>query len=267
MTAIDLVQTWPGTGRGLIVESASGPTQAIGEVGRVFQWASITKVAVGLATLCSVEEGLFALDDEVGPGGATVRQLLSHAGGIAPDSPEQIAVPGTRRIYSNAGFNLLGAHLERWTGLPLAVVLSDLVFEPLGMHATSLRGEAASGVTGPTADLTLLARELLGPTLLSRDLADELHAVQFPGIPGVLPGVGRFMDCTWGLGVEVKGPKEPHWTSAGEDALCFGHFGRAGGFLIVDPTRARTVVSLGDEMFGDWALTAWPKFFDLLDHE
>ena len=59
--------------------------------------------------------------------------------------------------------------------------------------------------------------------------------MQFPGLGGVLPGVGRFQPLDWGLGFELRDAKHPHWTGRRNSPATFGHFGGAGTFLWVDP--------------------------------
>ena len=78
-----------------------------GDEAREFRWASITKPVVALATLVAAEEGVVDLDEEAGPPGSTVRHLLSHASGLPFDGTVPIAGVGERRIYSNAGFEVL----------------------------------------------------------------------------------------------------------------------------------------------------------------
>jgi CubicO group peptidase (beta-lactamase class C family) len=86
--------------------------------------------------------------------------------------------------------------------------------------------------------------------------------VAFPGLPGVLPGVGRFDPLDWGLGPELRGDKRPHWTGTTNSAATFGHIGGAGTFLWVDPAIDLALVCLTDRDFGAWALEAWPAFSD-----
>ena len=59
----------------------------------------------------------------------------------------------------------------------------------------------------------------------------------FPGLDGVLPDFGRFSPLDWGLGVELKGAKEGHWSGSLTSPRTFGHFGGSGTFLWVDPDR------------------------------
>jgi len=86
--------------------------------------------------------------------------------------------------------------------------------------------------------------------------------VAFPGLRGVLPGVGRMDPCDWGLGFEIRGRKSPHWTGSRNSPATFGHFGRSGTFLWVDPEAGLALVGLTDREFGPWALDAWPALSD-----
>ena len=130
------------------------------------------------------------------------------------------------------------------------------------MARTVLEGRASAGAVGPVSELAALASELLVPTFLGPALAARQRAVQFPGLIGVLPGFGRQVPCDWGLGVEVKGTKRPHWTGTRWPATTTGHFGQAGGFVAVDAVAGVAVATLGDEPFGPWAKAAWPAFTD-----
>ncbi|HLK46103.1 MAG TPA: penicillin-binding protein, partial [Acidimicrobiales bacterium] len=146
-------------------------------------------------------------------------------------------------------------------------LLEDRVFGPLGMTSTRLVGPASSGAVGSTADLCALAAELLVPTLVPIELAARQRAVAFPGLVGVLPGFGRQEPCDWGLGVEVRGTKRPHWTGSTWPPTAVGHFGQAGGFVLGDADAGVAVVTLGDEPFGPWATSTWPAFTDLVRAE
>ena len=72
-----------------------------------------------LAVLVAVEERTLSLDDAAGPPGATVAHLLAHASGLGPDRFEVLARPGRRRIYSNAGFEVLAGHLTERADMAL----------------------------------------------------------------------------------------------------------------------------------------------------
>jgi len=103
---------------------------------------------------------------------------------------------------------------------------------------------------------------LLAPVLVSAATLAQATSVAFPGLAGVLPGLGRYDPCDWGLGFEVKGAKAPHWTGAANGPATFGHFGRTGTFAWVDPVAGLACAALTDLEFGAWALEAWPVLAD-----
>ena len=85
-----------------------------------------------------------------------------------------------------------------------------------------------------------------------------MTAPVFPDLPGVLPGYGKQDPNPWGLGVEVRGQKTPHWTSPDNSPTTWGHFGRTGTFVWFDPSAAIGLVVLTDRDFDGWAVDAWP---------
>lgn len=135
----------------------------------IFRMASNTKAVVATAALILAEAGTLELDDPVSehiPAFAdgemakvTVRQLLANGGGLprgpillpdaGPDSDlareaERFAQeltlesePGTRYGYSNAGYNVLGGVIEAAAGRNLEDVLTERIYEPLGMTDTN----------------------------------------------------------------------------------------------------------------------------------
>ncbi|MCK9900655.1 penicillin-binding protein [Parafrankia colletiae] len=223
-----------------------------------FRLASVSKTMSAYALLVAVEEGALALDDPAGPEGSTVAHLLAHVSGLAFASSRVLARPGTRRIYSNAGFDELGRHLEQVTDIPFATYLAEAVFVPLGMKAAALAGSPAFGVLATLADVTAFAAELLAPTLVSAATFERATSVAFPGLHGILPGFGAQNPNDWGLGFEIRGHKSPHWTAPANSPRTFGHFGRSGTFLWVDPEASVACVALTDRDFGEWAAAAWP---------
>jgi CubicO group peptidase (beta-lactamase class C family) len=242
-----------------------GPEGVIAQHGPTdhrYRWASVTKLATTLAVLSAIDEGLVDLDEAAGPPGSTVRHLLAHASGLPFDGGSVLAKPGTRRIYSNAGFDLLGALLAERSGRPFSVALTDRVLAPLGMAQTELEGRPSEGLEGPLGDAMALAGELLRPTLVRPATKDAARSTQFPGLKGVLPGIGTFDPLDWGLGFELRDGKEPHWTGTANSPRTFGHFGGAGTFIWVDPAIEMALVSLTDRKFGPWALEAWPRLSD-----
>jgi CubicO group peptidase (beta-lactamase class C family) len=232
-----------------------------GDSARTVRWASVTKLLAAYAGLVAAEEGTIDLDAPAGPPGATVRHLLAHASGLPFEGREPIARPGERRIYSNTGIEVFAAHLSEQAGMPFADYLQDGVLAPLGIAGT-LAGSPASAFEGSLDDLVRLAQELLAPRLVASETLDEAISVQFPGLGGVLPGLGRQEPNDWGLGFELRDAKHPHWTGAHNSSRTFGHFGGSGTFLWVDPERRLALACLTDREFGDWALEAWPTLSD-----
>lgn len=262
MAALDLLADWPAPTVAAVVTDASAALASSGPTGRGFPLASVTKPLVALACLVAVEEGTLGLDQPAGPEGSTVRHLLAHASGLAPDRVEPVARPGTRRVYSNAGFEVLGRSLEAASGIPTETYLHEAVARPLGLGTVRLDGSPAHGAVASAEDLAAIGRELLSPTLVSRATLAEATTPQYPDLGGVLPGFGRQDPNPWGLGVEIRGQKTPHWTGRRSSAGTFGHFGRAGTFFWVDPAVGLACAVLTDLDFGPWAVDLWPTFTD-----
>ena len=237
-----------------------------GDAQRPLELASVSKPVAALAVLVAAEEGVVDLDEPAGPPGSTVRHLLSHASGLPFEGATPIAPPGRRRIYSNEGFLALGAHLERHAEMPFAEYVREAVCVPLGLGLDP-RGHPGAGMHACLDDVLALGRELLAPALVAPETHEEMVAVQFPGLDGVLPEFGRFSPLDWGLGVELKGAKEPHWSGSLTSTATFGHFGGSGTFLWVDPTRGLACAALTTRRFGDWAKEAWARVSDAVIRE
>jgi CubicO group peptidase (beta-lactamase class C family) len=256
------VERWPVGFAATGVADAGGVLATTGSTGTAVRIASVTKPIVALTVLVAVEEGTVGLDEAAGPPGSTVRHLLAHTSGLAFDGAGVLAPPGQRRIYSNTGFEVLARHLAGKAAMPFADYLHEAVVEPLGLAATELRGSPAAGVWSTVDDLLAVAREMLRPTLVQAATWLEATTPQFPEVAGVLPGIGRFSPNPWGLGVEIRGTKSPHWTGTANSPRTYGHFGGTGTFLWVDPEARLACVALTDRDFGRWALEAWPAFSD-----
>lgn len=145
-------------------------------VDTMFDLASLTKVVVTTtAVMQLVEQGVVSLNGPVAtylPGFArsgkrlvTVRQLLSHTGGLPAGRPfyrrlggtetivdavertRLVATPGTQVIYSDLGFIALGALVARVTEMPLDHYAEAYIFQPLGMRSTGYRPDPARQLT------------------------------------------------------------------------------------------------------------------------
>ena len=265
MRALRLTAEWPVDTVAAATVGPDGTVRTTGPLHHRFRVASIAKMLVGYTVLIGCEEGTVHLDQPVGQPGCTLRHLLAHAGGYPFEGAAPIAPPGRRRTYSNTGIEMAAQALADAAAMPFEQYMREAVLEPLGMQHTTLRGSPAHGVYSTLSDLLAFVHELRTPRLLSSDGAAAFRTVQFPGLPGVLPGVGTFAECDWGLGTEVRGTKQPHWTGTGNSPATFGHFGGAGTLLWVDPGVHVACVALTDRPFDEWAQAAlqlWPVFSD-----
>lgn len=140
---------------------------------------SLTKPYTAALAMTLVADGDLELDSPVAewlPGvaaGVTLRQLLSHTGGLAANvredasgltrrrwtgrggGVEAVHPPGSAFSYSNAGFAVAGALVEAVTGLGWAEVLESVLLTPLGTVPSYVTGPARHRVpvTGHAASL------------------------------------------------------------------------------------------------------------------
>jgi CubicO group peptidase (beta-lactamase class C family) len=126
----------------------------------VFRIASITKPFTATLAMTLVQDGLLDLDEP--PSGthieATVRQLLSHQGGLAAEwpaplddsalfeltegEPERLSVAaGELFSYCNSGFWFVAAGIARTLGTSFEDAMRSRVIEPLGLAATGFEAD------------------------------------------------------------------------------------------------------------------------------
>jgi CubicO group peptidase (beta-lactamase class C family) len=259
--ALHQIDSWDVPFAAAGVTRADGVVAARGDAGRAVRLASLSKPITALAVLVAAEEGVVDLDEPAGPPGATVRHLLAHTSGLPFEGTSPIARPGRRRIYSNEGFRVVAEHLASRAEMPFVDYVRAAVVEPLGLSLDP-SGHPGAGMHASLDDVLAVGRELLAPRLVADETHEEMVHVQFPGLDGVLPDYGRFSPLDWGLGVELKGDKSPHWSGSLTSARTFGHFGGSGTFLWVDPERGVGCAGLATREFGDWAKEAWPRLSD-----
>jgi len=246
-------------GSGIV--SANSPQH--GDVDTSFRIASIAKLLTAYAVMVAVEEGTVTLDDPAGPPGSTLRHLLAHASGYGFESDAIVLAPlATRRIYSNRGIEEAAAHLGAAAAMPFGEYLREAVLDPLSMSSTELRGSPAYAIWSTVNDLARFVAELFAPQLVAPETCLAMTSVHFYGLPGVLPGVGRFDALDWGLGFERNFAKPGHWAGTRVSPATFGHFGGAGTFLWLDPVAGIGCVCLTDREFGPWAMEVWPALCD-----
>jgi CubicO group peptidase (beta-lactamase class C family) len=262
VSALDVVRSWDVPAVAAGVTDARAALATVGDLHRQFWLASVTKLLTATAALVALEEGTVGLDEPAGPPGSTVRHLLAHASGLPFEGDQPIAAPGVRRIYSNTGFERFADHLAAAADMGFGVYLQGALLDPLTLSDSRLDGSPAKDAWGSVGDLLAFGRQLLAPTLVSVETMAAAATVVFPGLKGMLPGIGPEDPMDWGLGFELRGHKSPHWTGSSNSPATFGHFGGAGTFLWVDPVAGLACACLTDREFGPWALDAWPALSD-----
>lgn len=259
---LSAIDEWPVENAVAAVRDSSGSWVVHGDADKRYALASVTKLLSATGILVAVEEGVFEreLDEPLGPPGATVRHLLSHASGVgfADRTPEK--EPGERRIYSSAGFDIIADAIRDETGMQFSEYLRAAVFEPLGMDSSRLVGSAGHAGESSAADIMAFLDEVLEPTLLHPATVDEALTVQFPGLDGVVPGYGMQKPADWGLGFQIYGHPDSRqglWFGEAMPDDVSGHFGQAGTFAWVHRPTGRAGLVLTDQPFGGWAKPLW----------
>jgi CubicO group peptidase (beta-lactamase class C family) len=268
MSALHQVTDWPVDHVAAAIITNAG-VDHIGDPDHTFRLASLTKPMTAWTIMVAVEEGVLDLDGPLehvaAPEGATMRHLLSHAAGFGFDGDEPVATIEQRRMYSNTGIERAADELEAAAAMPFEQYFDEALLQPLGLESTELRGSPAHGVWSTLADMIAFVSEMRQPALLAESTVADMVRSQFPRLAGIVPGVGRFEPCPWGLGVELRGDKSPHWMGRANSAATFGHFGGSGTMMWVDPLAQVGVVALTDRPFDDWseqAIERWSVFSD-----
>jgi len=260
---LSLIDSWPVNHAAAATVRFDGSIAVHGDAAHLFRLASLAKVVSVWAMLVAVEEGSISLETPVGQPGCTMRHLLSHAGGYAFDGTDPITQPERNRIYSNTGIELAADMVAEAAGMPFGDYLGEAILQPLGMAHTQLHGSPAHGIWSTVNDMVKFINEVMHPTLLAASTVQQATTAQFAELAGVVPGIGSFRPCPWGLGVEIHGAKSPHWMGSANSAATFGHFGGAGTLMWIDPVAGVGVVALTDRPFDEWrteALQLWPEF-------
>jgi uncharacterized protein YbbC (DUF1343 family)/CubicO group peptidase (beta-lactamase class C family) len=265
----------------------------------IFDLASLTKViATAPAVMRLVERGQVRLNDPVvryvpefarnGKGDITVRQLLTHFSGLpddldlrqhwhgyaealqrAYDSP-LVAPPGSRFIYSDVNYIVLGELVARVSGMPLDKYVESNIFAPLGMtttrflpppqwipriapteydeHGTMMRGvvhdptaRRMGGVAGHAGlfstadDLALFAQAMLDRKLLAPLTIEKMTTPQQPANATVLRGLGWDIDSPFS---SVRGELLPVGS--------YGHTGFTGTSIWIDPVTDTYIILLSN---------------------
>jgi uncharacterized protein YbbC (DUF1343 family) len=270
----------------------------------LFDMASITKpVATATSIMLLVERGQLKLSDKVASvipefaendkGDITIHDLLTHTSGLIADNPlrdyrdgpeesmkriyalKLTAPTGSRFIYSDVNYILLGEIVRRVGGQPLNEFARDRLFHPLEMKETGflpsdelrqraapteqrdgewMRGEVhdpraflLKGVAGhaglfsTAADLALYAQMMAGGGELNgtRVLSPRTVATMTRGykVPGATRGLG------WDKRSGYSSNRGELFTEA-----AFGHGGFTGTVLWIDPDLELFVIFLSNRV-------------------
>jgi len=281
-------------------ERSLEPRREAMTVDTIFDLASLTKViATTTAVMQLVEKGRIRLNDpvakyipEFGENGKeeiTIRELLTHYSGLPEGldltqpwegretalrmayAEKPIYAPGSHFLYSDVDFIVLGALVERVSGMSLSAYCQNNIFTPLKMthtrflppaawlpkiaptqydeHDKMLRGvvhdptvRRMGGVAGQAGlfstadDLAKFAEALLsGSKILSPLTIEKMTTPQQPPTSQVLRGFGWDIDS-------------PYSSNRGDllPVGSFGHTGFTGTSLWIDPTTQTYIIVLSN---------------------
>ncbi len=288
-------------------DRAITPVRAPMTADTIFDVASLTKVvATTTAVMQLVEGGKLALDAPVasywpafagaGKERITVRQLLTHHSGLRADldlakrwsgyegalteivAERPVAAPGTRYLYSDVNFAVLGELVRRVSGEPLDAYCATHVFAPLGMDRTAFTPPAAwrdliapttregaeflrgtvhdpmarrmGGVAGH-AGLFSTARDLaaFAQMMLDRGRAGDARVLE-PATVDAMTAPQEPSTGGRGLGWELGAPGVPAGHTLFSDRA-YGHTGYTGTSLWIDPAARAYVVVLTNRVHPD----------------
>ena len=269
----------------------------------IFDLASLTKVVAATpAVLLLIERGQLDLEAAAatyipefqgdGKETITLRQLLTHTSGLRPDigptgwtgatGAVQMAcrerlqsTPGTKFVYSDINFFLLGEIVQRVSGKPLDAFLASEVYGPLQMSDTGFRPPAClkerlaptevvdavpwrgvvhdptarnmggvaghAGLFSTAADLAHYARMLLnlgeydGVRIFNPSTVQLMTRVQTPATLPARRGLG------WDIDTGYSGPRGQFFPLGS-----FGHTGWTGTTLWIDPFSGTFVIFLSN---------------------
>ena len=119
-------------------------------------------------------------------------------------------------------------------------------------------GFATARAYGAFLSCLLAGGEPNGRALLARETVDELLAPQFGPLPGGVDGVGEWPDLCWGLGFDVRGRRQPHWSGDALSERAASHFGASGTLAWLDPERGLGLVALANRgSYAGWWREPW----------
>jgi len=283
------------------VGATGGAGNSVDAERTVYDLASLTKVvATTTAAMLLYEDGRLELDAPISrylpefSGGdrdaVTVRHLLAHTAGLPAGATPRGATPdarlaslirtplerspGAKVEYSDVGFVVLFAALERSAGEPIPALLERRVWEPLGMASTgyapgpecercapTYRNAAGRPVAGVVHDP--IARSLdgvAGNAGLFSTAADLSRYAAMLASGGELEGVRVLKpETVETFAVRQEGTRALGWETPSANGTgpvgrsmsdrAFGHTGFTGTSLWVDPEHRTWAVLLTNRVY------------------
>lgn len=260
MSTTSLLEGWPAGSAASLLALRDGVVEVVaseGDATSSFEWASVSKLAVALAVGVEKDWRFIDFDLPIGPQNSTAAHLLSHSSGVGIDATAPLQPLGHKRVYSSYGYDLLIERIAKerdpfeW--------LKDRCLSPLGIADVTNEGSLAAGLRGSLASLQALTTAWLRGDLLSPQTFATMKTPYLAHLDGVVPGFGSFSPCPWGLGPEIKGTKD-HWMGTAWSPRSYGHFGKSGAMILVDPDEKVALCALSAEPFGPWAQERWPQW-------
>jgi len=297
-----------GIGDRIVVRQAYGnrsvmPSVQPATLDTIYDAASLTKVmATSVAIMQLVERGQIDLDRPAaaywpafaanGKGDITVRQLLTHYAALPAGIPTRawsgtegaldaivalkpLAPAGTRFVYSDVDFIVLGEIVRRVSGQPLDAYAAKNIFQPLGMRDTAFRPTAPreriapadveggelrwgevqdpiayrmGGVAGHAGafttadDLTKFAQMMLGggKGVLRPESVSAMTQPQSPPGGSALRGLGWDIDSPYAV-----------WLAPSFSTQSYGHTGYTGTAIWIDPATKTFLIVLSNRLHPD----------------
>ena len=278
----------------------------------VFDLASLTKpIATAMAIMLLIEDGKLKIDDPIAKhlpefareetDGITIAQLMTHTGGFIADNPlkdyqdgkdkawqnlfalKPVSPPGSRFIYSDVGFILLGKIVEKASGMPLDQFTKKRIYDPLGMKETGFqpagelkkrcaptqprerrwmigevhdpRAYQLGGVAGHAGlfstaeDLVTFARMLLNQGKHDGKTFVRPETLKLMTAPRTVPGAKEPGLRTYGWDMATS-----YSANRGEvfaKGVSFGHTGFTGTSIWLDPQTNTAVIFLSNRVHPD----------------
>lgn len=301
-------------------ERSVAPSRKPATLDTIYDVASLTKVmATAPAIQQLVEQNRIELDRPAadywpafagnGKGQITIRHLLTHYAVLPPGIPaagwagsegamqviaslKPLGAAGSRFLYSDVDFIVLGEVVQRVSGQPLEDYAARQIFRPLGMRDTGFRPSPAlreriapsdtvggqlrwgevqdpishrmggvaghAGVFSTVDDLARFARAFLGSSDAGKILrAQSIGEMTRPQSP---PGGVSLRGLGWDIDSAYASFLAPHFS-----LRSFGHTGYTGTAIWIDPETQSFLIVLSNRLHPDGRGNVLPLLRKLAD--